>query len=57
MSLNIFKVLYKALLGLEIIIDDDNLKCDSQWPKLIYALAISINLFKYKMLLWLKSKG
>ena len=50
-SLNIFGELYKALLGLGIIMNDNNLKCNSQWPKLIHALAILINFLRHKILL------
>ena len=50
-GLNIFRELYEVLLGLEIIMDNDDLNCDSQWPKSIHVLAILINLFKYKTLL------
>ena len=45
-DLNVFRELYKALLGLEIIINNKNLKCDGQWPNLIHILAILIKLFK-----------
>jgi len=44
---NILSRLYEVLLGLEIIIDDDNLKCNSQYCKLIHILIILIKFFKY----------
>ena len=39
--------LYKVLFGLEIMIEDDTLKCDDQCPKLTHMLAISTKLFRY----------
>ena len=39
--------LYKALLGLEMMIDNEILKCDSQYPKLIHMLAILTKFFKH----------
>ena len=50
-GLNIFRVLYEALLGLGMIIDVDILKCDSQCSKLIHILAILIKLLRYELLL------
>jgi len=39
-GLNIYGVLYKALLGLGIMIEVDILKCDGQYSKLIHVLTI-----------------
>ncbi len=39
-------MLYDILLGLEIIIDIDILKCNSQYPNSKHALAILMNLLK-----------
>ena len=39
--------LYKALLGLEIMIDDDTLKYNGQCLKLIHVLAMLMILFKH----------
>jgi len=44
-GLDILEVLYEALLGLEMMIDIDVLKCNSQYPNLIYVLAMLINKF------------
>ena len=46
-GLNIFGVLYKALLGLEMIIDVNILKCDGQYPNSKHMLAMSINLSRH----------
>ena len=41
--------LYKALLDLGIIMDDDILKYNGQCPKLMYILAILIKLLRQKL--------
>jgi len=46
-SLNILGVLYEVLLGLGMMIDVDILKCNSQYPNLIYILVMLINLLKH----------
>ena len=46
-GLNIFEVLYEALLGLGIIIDVDVLKCDGQYLNSKHTLAMSINLSRH----------
>ena len=43
---NILGDLYKALWGLEMIIDDNILKCNGQCPKLMHVLAILRNLLR-----------
>ena len=50
-SLNIFEMLYKILLELEIMINIDVLKYNSQCPKSIHILAILIKLLKQALLL------
>ena len=47
-SLNVLGELYEALLGLGMITNNNILKCISQWPKSIHALAILIELLRYK---------
>ena len=46
-GLNIFGMLYKGLLGLEMIINVDVLKYDGQYPNLKHMLAMSINLSRH----------
>jgi len=46
-NLNIFRVLYEALLSLGIIIEVDILKYDSQYPKLIHVLVILITFLRH----------
>ena len=50
-GLNIFGELQEVLLGLGIIMEDDILKCNSQWPKLMYVLVMLIKFFKHVLLL------
>jgi len=38
---------YDSLLGLEIIMDIETLKYDSQWPNLMHVLEILISFLKY----------
>jgi len=47
-GLNILGELYKALLGLGMIIELDILKCDGQCPKLMHTLAILMKFLRYK---------
>ena len=54
---NISGELYAGLFGLEIIIKVNFLKCASQWPRLIYELAILMKLVTHlelvtKILRW-----
>jgi len=49
MGQNILKVSYTGLLGLEIIIDVDFLKWDSQYLRLIHKLAILTKFVIYLM--------
>jgi len=44
---NILGELYEVLSGLGIIIDDNNLKCNSQYCKLIHTLTMLVIFFKY----------
>jgi len=44
--LNVFGVLYEALLDLGVMIDINVLKCNSQCPKSIHVLAILIKLLR-----------
>ena len=46
-GLNILEKLYKALLSLGIMMELDILKCDGQYPKLIYAQYILFSLFPF----------
>ena len=46
-SQNILGVLYEALLGLGIIMEDNVLKCDSQCSRFIHTLAILIKLLTH----------
>ena len=46
-GLDILEMSYEALLGLEMMIDVDVLKCNSQYPNLIYVLAMLINLLRH----------
>lgn len=39
--------LYNFLLGLEIMMDVETSKCDSQWSDLMHALVMSINFLKH----------
>ena len=50
-GLNIFGKSYEALLGLGMIMEDNVLKYDSQWPKLIHILAILVKFLRYELLL------
>ena len=50
-GLNDLEELYEALLGLEMIMELDILKCNSQCPKLMHALAMLMKFFRYKLLL------
>jgi len=50
-SLNTFEKLYKALLGLRIIIDNNFLKYDSQWPNSMHVSAILIRFLRYVIFL------
>ena len=43
---NILGDFYKALWGLEMIIDDDILQCNGQCPKLMHVLAMLIKLLR-----------
>jgi len=43
---NILGDLYKVLWGLEMIINDDILKCNGQCPKLMYVSAMLIKLLR-----------
>lgn len=47
MGWNILRESYKALLGLDIMIDNNNLKYDGQYPRLIYTSAMLIKIFKH----------
>jgi len=47
-GLNILEELYKALLGLEMMMELDFLKCNSQYPKLMHTLAILMKFLRYK---------
>ena len=55
-GLDILEVLYEALLGLRIMIDVDVLKCNGQYPNLIYALAMLINLLRHSKCLMISLK-
>ena len=47
MGLNFLEVLYNSLLGLGIMMDEDVLKYDGQYPKSIHTLAIFIMLLRH----------
>jgi len=44
---NILGVLYEALLSLEMIIEDNILKCDGQCSRLMHTFAILIKLLRH----------
>ena len=46
-GLNILEELYEVLLSLGIMMELDILKCDGQYPKLIYAQYILFSLFSF----------
>ena len=50
-GLNILEESYKALVGLEMMMELDVLKCNSQCPKLMHTLAMLMKILKYKQLL------
>ena len=47
MGLNILGMPYNVLLGLGMMMDVDNLKCNSQYTKPIYVLAIFMTLLRH----------
>ena len=47
MGQNVFRELYASLLGLEIIIDVEFLKCKNQKPKSMYILVILMKFVIY----------
>ena len=49
-GLNFFKILYKALLGLGMMIEVNVLRCNGQCPKFIQVLAILVMFLKYDKL-------
>jgi len=50
-GLNVLEELYEALLGLEMMMELDILKCNSQHPKLMYTLIMLMKFLRHKQLL------